>query len=332
MTNHRPIDDCSSFERWLTPFVDDELDAVHTIEVEEHLKICECCEERVTFMRAMRGSLREEARCQAPTSLRERLQASMAKELAEEEGLEGGRVLGAQDESDDGRRDSKTSDAPHAVPAIRRAPKLIRLRYVFPLAAAAMLVLVLGMVKNEADSAGAPTARRLDPNLFTAPLATADAFNAPTLASLEPLDQLVEDLVAQHAEPLPPETTDPQGLQKFDRFVGVRVPRPKFTSFDARYIGARVHPVTRGKERARTAVLQYMLRNRHRVTVYVFDPQRVPMRANHLEHRKVGRQKIYVGRLRGYSVAASESRGVGYALASDLSDDESAKLVMTAAR
>ena len=142
----------------------------------------------------------------------------------------------------------------------------------------------------------------------------------------------MEDRGAQHAEPLPPETTETESLKRFDRFVGVRVPRPKFEPFDARYIGARVHPVSRSKSKARTAVLQYMLRNRHRVTVYVFDPKRVPLRANNLEHREVDRQKIYVGKLKGYSVAASESKGIGYALASDLSGDESAKLVVNATR
>ena len=85
MTNRQPNDandDCSCFERWLTPFEDGELDAVHTIEVEEHLERCECCRERVSFVRAMRGSLREEARSQAPSSLRDRLQATIAEQLA----------------------------------------------------------------------------------------------------------------------------------------------------------------------------------------------------------------------------------------------------------
>jgi hypothetical protein len=41
---------------------------------------------------------------------------------------------------------------------------------------------------------------------------------------------------------------------------------------------------------------------------------------------------VYVGRLRGYSIAAAEERGVGYALASDLNDDESAQLMLAAVR
>jgi len=36
---------------------------------------------------------------------------------------------------------------------------------------------------------------------------------------------------------------------------------------------------------------------------------------------------VYVGSRRGYSIAALEKRGVGYAVATDLDDRESAELV-----
>ena len=186
MTTRRPndcSDDCSRFERWLTPFVDGELDAVHTIEVEEHLELCESCHERVSFVRAMRGSLREEARSQAPSSLRTRLQATIAEQLAAEDEVgETSTTAGVLD-LDDEQRDSSTSDAPHAVSASRRTPKLVQLRYVFPLAAAAVFVMVLGAVKYQADSSDAPTARRINPGLSVSPLATADGFSSPVLAS-----------------------------------------------------------------------------------------------------------------------------------------------------
>jgi hypothetical protein len=41
---------------------------------------------------------------------------------------------------------------------------------------------------------------------------------------------------------------------------------------------------------------------------------------------------VYVGKLRGYSVAATERSGVGYALASDVGDDENTQLVLAAAQ
>ncbi len=75
-----------------------------------------------------------------------------------------------------------------------------------------------------------------------------------------------------------------------------------------------------------------MLRERHRVSLYVFDSKRVPLHANRLKARHIGARNVYVGNMRGYSVAASERNGVGYVLTSDLPDDESAKLVLTASR
>lgn len=326
MTKLRPTDDCSEFERWLTPYVDGELDAVHTIDVEDHLDRCDCCAERVTLTRAMRSSLRCSVRAKAPAALRDRLRASLA---AEHERGDAADALPAVAASDGDRRTTKISDAPHAV-AVRR-PRLASMRIVFPLAAAAMLVIVVGAMQVRESESSAAAKPRAKTGLSGAPIGT-----APTLAALElePLDRLIDDLVSQHAAPLPPETNETQSLEKFDRFVGVRVPKPKFEGFDARYLGARVHPVRgkRGSRSARTAMLQYMLKNRHRVTVYVFDPQRVPMHATRMEHRKVGKQKIYVGRLRGYSVAASANGGIGYALASDLDGDQNAELVRVAAK
>ena len=64
----------------------------------------------------------------------------------------------------------------------------------------------------------------------------------------------------------------------------------------------------------------------HRITIYVYDSSQFPLRAR-LEPRVVGNVPVYVGTRRGYSIAATEHRGVGYALASDLPDPESAELV-----
>ena len=41
---------------------------------------------------------------------------------------------------------------------------------------------------------------------------------------------------------------------------------------------------------------------------------------------------VYIGHVRGWSIAAAERRGVGVAIASDLDDDESAELALAAAR
>ena len=49
-----------------------------------------------------------------------------------------------------------------------------------------------------------------------------------------------------------------------------------------------------------------------------------------LQQRMVRHRPILVGRLRGYSVAALEQSGVGYAVASDFDQDESTKMVLAA--
>ena len=66
----------------------------------------------------------------------------------------------------------------------------------------------------------------------------------------------------------------------------------------------------------------------HRFTVYVFDAERVPLqKTNVLKPRVVRDRPVFVGTRRGYSIAAVENRGVGYALATDLDTQESAELV-----
>jgi hypothetical protein len=139
------------------------------------------------------------------------------------------------------------------------------------------------------------------------------------------LDSILDELVALHAQPLPPETKNPDELPRFDPLVGVPVRRPAFKPFDATFDGARVHAM---RDR-RAALLQYTLHNKHRVTVYVFDPKKMPVRESSLQPRR--ERAVYVGKLRGYSIAAAERSGVGYALASDLDAEESTALMLAAA-
>ena len=62
------------------------------------------------------------------------------------------------------------------------------------------------------------------------------------------------------------------------------------------------------------------------MTLYVYDSKRFPV-VNRLQQRMVGKEPVYVGVRRGYSIGATEHRGVGYALASDLTEPETAELV-----
>jgi anti-sigma factor RsiW len=278
-------DECSLHARWLSSYVDGELDAGHAVDMEAHVLRCGECSERVNLLRATRVSMKRTADKRAPDALRARVAAAM---LAE-------------------KRRVKEADREHA------SPKLVSWKYAAALAAAAGVVLTLGATRNRDSAATADLARR----------------GATEMASttMVGFDSLIDDLVALHAHPLPPETTNPDELQRFDPLVGVPVRKPVFQPFGANFHGARVHAM---RER-RAALLQYTVHGNHRVTVYVFDPRAVPMQATRLRSRVVRERSVFVGNLRGYSVAAAETRsGVGYALASDLDDDQSAQLVLAA--
>ena len=73
MTAAHDTSACRHFERWLTAYIDEELDAVHCLEVEDHLDDCADCREVIVHLRATRASLRGVMWVKAPSGLRERI-------------------------------------------------------------------------------------------------------------------------------------------------------------------------------------------------------------------------------------------------------------------
>ena len=66
-----------------------------------------------------------------------------------------------------------------------------------------------------------------------------------------------------------------------------------------------------------------------RVSIFVFDPRRIQVNDSDLSARPVGTAQVRVGHQNGYSVAVMQSNdGVGYALASDMDEDETAELAV----
>ncbi len=141
-------------------------------------------------------------------------------------------------------------------------------------------------------------------------------------------DNTIGQLVGWHARPLPPEITDQRDLTAFEPYVGVPVRAPRLAPFEAHWLGGRILPVV---DQRVTAMLQYTIKSGHRVTLYVYDPRSIRVQSSSLRPRVVGSSPIYVGQVRGYSFAAAERRGIGYAVASDLDDNESADLALAAA-
>jgi anti-sigma factor RsiW len=293
----KPIDDCMRFSAWVAPYVDGELDPGHAVEMEAHVVGCDTCAERVSLLRAVRVSLKRAARqTRAPEGLAARIHATMEQE----------------------RRRNLRAEPRAAAPLGEQ--KLIRLRYAVGLAAAAGVVFAMG-ISRVAQSQKPPVGD------MYAGLRGTDAPAADTASTRMSIDGLLEELIALHARPFPPDTTDPDQLARFDPILGVQVRRPTFRPFGASFTGARVHPVS---DRGALLQVQYTVDGGKRVTMYVFNPRVLPVQATRLEPRIVRHRPMLVGRLRGYSVAALEQSGVGYAFASDLDADESTKMVIDA--
>lgn len=137
-------------------------------------------------------------------------------------------------------------------------------------------------------------------------------------------DDLLQELVAEHSQPLPPEATNAEAVRGLGRWVGVPVRPASFERAGAHLVGGRV--MSFRPERA--AMMQFVVGvgdAARRVSVYVYDAQKMPESPANLAPRSVGTAEVRVGREKGYSVAATQREGVGYLLASDLDPDQTAQ-------
>jgi anti-sigma factor RsiW len=185
--------------------------------------------------------------------------------------------------------------------------KILPWRVIVPVAAAASFTLLWAASKQPVPPTG-------NAGYESASMRQSDVMVSP--ASVE---QLVDELVSYHAKAPEPEVTQPTMVPGLEPRVGFPVRLPSLHG--AQWEGASIVPM----QNQRAASLRYNLGN-HRVTVYVYNSDRFRLRAM-LEPRVVRNQPVYVGTRRGYSIAAREQRGVGYAVATDLGDRESAELV-----
>ena len=188
------------------------------------------------------------------------------------------------------------------------------------------------------EGTGDPRAPAAAPWQTIVPLATAAAialmWGAAARVAQPPMhearaglgDDLLGELVAEHSQPLPLEATSAQDVRRLvERWVGVPVRPASFERAGARLEGGRVLPV-RGQ---RAAMLQYLVgsgEDARRVSVIVYDAQKIQVGTSGLAPRAVGAAEVRVGRQKGYSVAATQRAGEGYVVASDLNPDETAQL------
>ena len=305
----RDRDACKAMGLLLGAHLDGQLDAVKTLEVEGHIASCEICRERLALDRALRGSLKKAVKTTAPIDVRARMLAAMAGEMA--------RVTAREDGASEAREASESaldaSASRASMPGRRPSmfvPRLRHWRTMLPLASAAALVMAWGAAGKQPVVHGMPD----------------------TMVPAGISDDLLRGFVAQHKHPLPPEQQDPKQVRQFERYVGVPVHVPQFQQKggqNARFVGARLLPVNGGES---AAMLQYEVQGQNgggvqRVTVFVYDPQKIQIGSAHLSPRAVGTSEVRMGRTDGYSVAVTQHAGVGYMMASDMDPESSASLV-----
>jgi hypothetical protein len=147
------------------------------------------------------------------------------------------------------------------------------------------------------------------------------------------LDEALDELIDYHSAPPPSQMTEAKLVPQMERDVGVRVHLPNFegarwaANKDLRSLGmpqwqgATVVPV----RNQRAAYFRYNVGG-HWVTLYMYNSGRFPVHRK-LEERVVRDLPVYVGERRGYSIAARERKGIGYAVATDFNGTDSAELV-----
>jgi len=180
-------------------------------------------------------------------------------------------------------------------------------------AAAAVAVVAGGGMRSYRSAPASPT------DLATASFGTSRA-------------QILDDFAVQHARPLPPEELDPVRITKvFSPIVGVPVRPIHFADVPMKaswsFAGARLMALRDEP----TATLYYENVGGTRVTVFVFDPNRISVRSSCClaprTIRKNGEDRtVLVGHAKGYSLAVAERDGVGYALSGDLGEPEMVNL------
>jgi anti-sigma factor (TIGR02949 family) len=281
---------CAHVQRYVDAYADGEMEPSEALQIETHLVECAMCTERVELSRAIKHGVRAEAReMRAPSSLRARIEASRAK-----------------------------IDAPPSRPVERDLPRRPTWQSAIPWLAAAAATVAVGGGVRAVNERGLANGRASE-------------------ASIASVD--VDDLALRHAHPLPAEEIDPERIRiRFSPIVGVPVHPVAFGKLDVanhldgppnliggsyQFAGARLVPL----RDETTASLIYEGKGT-RVTVFVYDPQRIHVQSSCCLERKVIRRgdtekSVLFGRARnGYALAVSENQGVGYAVSGDLAEPE----------
>lgn len=283
---------------WET-FLDGELPAAQMLELQDHLEQCSECTEEVQLSRALRS-------CSRRVVLRDA--GLMEVGAPDEDGADEpelreefrARLSGAL------AREAEQEAAQARSASVRRV-----LRQWVPRAGA------LALSSAAAVVLWAHTQDVAEP--------TTDITGSSTHAAVLEPEEVLDKLLDVHSAPPQPEVTRPELMPQLERFVGVQLPLPvpSLAKYGAVWQGGSVVRVL-GDHPA--AYLRYRTVDDHKVTLYVFNPSRIPLHAG-LEPRMYREQAVYEGYRRGYTIVAQLRRGVGYAVATDLDEPLSAELL-----
>jgi anti-sigma factor RsiW len=283
---------CRSVADLVQAYLDGELSASQMLDVEKHTRSCANCAERVILDRAIRASVRRDVSSRKPSA---GFHDRVAASLAAESS----------------RSAQRQWLAPRSNDTEAGSASTLGWRSLLLVAAAFAVALPIGVQLRARNLLGPRQ-----------PVETASA------ASMD-IDALIDRFVDWHAHPLPPEITSASDFPAFEPYVGVPVRPLTFTVVNAQLLGGRILPFP---EQRVAAMLQYRTQRGDRISVYVYDPRRMKTTPSRLQPRVMNSEPVYVGHVGGYSVASGQRKGIGYAVASDLDDDENAALALAAAR
>lgn len=261
---------CELFRRHVGVFVDGELDPASQLELEQHTSSCANCREHLAFEHAYRVHLRDALTTPpAPASLHARIRLELDREPEQ-------------------RKRSY-------VPVARRLS--------VPLASAAAVVLVVGVVGQRSE----PASERAG---------LADLEDIVALHSI----RLPADVAVQPKEPQPP-------MQTVSSFFRGKVSFPvrpaEFDSRDVRLVGARLSNV----RARRAAALYYETLAGQRLTVVVTDAD---VEDEAVQPLRFGDRSLFYRDVRGYPVPVRREAGLTYAFTGDVDRDTLVRLAAQA--
>ncbi|HEX2879243.1 MAG TPA: zf-HC2 domain-containing protein [Polyangiaceae bacterium] len=321
-THHTPQarHDCAEVNALLDTFADGELSRELTLDVQQHINHCDRCTAIVESADSLKKHLREAVYEDAAisTDFLARMQGALVAE------------------------ETRIAES-HRVHPLGSHFSPLSWRTIMPLVAAACALFWVNMKRTQPSPAqladGQSPQAQLpvtvqSPNLRT--VGTDSESPKPQHAGIvdtAALDEALDELIDYHSAPPPSQMTEAKLVPQMERDVGVRVHLPNFegarwaANKDLRSLGmpqwqgATVVPV----RNQRAAYFRYNVGG-HWVTLYMYNSGRFPVHRK-LEERVVRDLPVYVGERRGYSIAARERKGIGYAVATDFNGTDSAELV-----